>query len=98
MTLDKVWKIAMYTPIAKGSAMSQSTIDTFISFANSLEHGYLKAWKARSMLDTFNQIKSLQNDPDRVLKWVKNCLEMEGFSHSDCEKVANWLMNTRYIV
>lgn len=73
--------------------MTQSDVDAFMLFANSLDRGYLKAWKARGMLHTFDQIQSMKHDPDRVLKWVKNCLEMEGFQSTDCEKVANWLMN-----
>ncbi len=75
--------------------VKQSEVDRFMSFANALRHGYVKEWKARGMLYTFHEMKS--DDRDRVYRWVKNCLEMEGFHLSDCEKITDWLMeNMKY--
>lgn len=68
----------------------QSIAHKFMSFANSLRHGYVKPWKAYGMIQTFGQMKT--DDRDRVLSWVKNCLNMEGFHDSDCEVITDWIM------
>ena len=54
--------------------------DEFLNLANSQSSGYLKEWKARSMLRTLHEIPSIKENPERLRKWVANCLEMEGFS------------------
>lgn len=64
-------------------------------FANSLGHGYLKSWKANGMVRDFVQIIRLGDDKERSLKWVKNCLEMEGFWSSDCDKINNWMWDNK---
>lgn len=67
------------------------TADKLQDYANSLGHGHLKMWKAIGMMYDFPLIVSYGDDKERSLKWVKNCLEMEGFWSSDCEKVNDWL-------
>lgn len=65
--------------------------DKFMEYANSLPSGYIKAWKAYGMIRTFREIVNLGDDKTRTLKWVKNCLEMEGFWPSHCELINEWL-------
>lgn len=60
-------------------------------FTNACGHGYLKSWKAAGMAIDFPLILEQGGDKDRTLRWVKNCLMMEGFYDSDCEKVNDWL-------
>lgn len=46
--------------------------------ANAQGRGYLKTWKACSMVATLRSM-DIASDRDRLRKYVANCLEMEGF-------------------
>ena len=64
-------------------------------YANSMSSGYLKSWKATSMVRTFQDLIYPSNDKERSLKWVKNCLEMEGFKSADCEQINEWFWDKK---
>ena len=61
------------------------------NYANSMSSGHLKAWKAAGMFMTFLTLVRGRDDKEHSLKWVKNCLEMEGFRAEDCAKINEWL-------
>lgn len=67
----------------------------FQVFANSLTSGHLKLWKANSIISTLVQMPSIIADDDRLIKYVNNCLEMEGFRTGDCKKVAEYIKENR---
>jgi hypothetical protein len=60
--------------------------DDMMLFANGLESGYVKHWKAHSMCVTVAQLTAAGADINlpRLFKYVRNCLEMEGFTQDDC--------------
>lgn len=60
-------------------------------FANTLNSGYLKDWKARSMVSTLTSIPDIFTEEGRLEKYVSNCLTMEGFSETACTWVCKWL-------
>lgn len=62
----------------------------FQDYANSLGNGYLKIGKAVGIICTLTNMKTILNDEVRFLKYVKNCLEMEGFKPTDCELIMGW--------
>ncbi len=65
-----------------------------VEYANSLESGFLKAWKAHSMILTITEPKAgILGDDERLIRYVENCLMMEGFTKDDCLRVAIWIMN-----
>lgn len=70
---------------------SFTLVESFQDYANSLESGYLKAWKASGILNTLNQIPNIINDEVRFLSYLKNSLEMEGFNSTDIELIMGWL-------
>jgi hypothetical protein len=65
--------------------------EEFMAYANSFGRGYVKPWKAVGMTTDFPRMVSWCRTKDETLKWVRNCLEMEGFKTADCEKINDWL-------
>lgn len=63
----------------------------FQVFANSLTSGYLKLWKANSIISTLIQVPAIIADDGRLYRYINNCLEMEGFRTGDCKKVAEYI-------
>lgn len=55
--------------------------------ANAQRRGYLKTWKAWSMVATLRSM-DIASDPNRLRKYVANCLEMEGFAPDGIDAVA----------
>ncbi len=60
--------------------------------ANAQDRGFLKPWKAMSMLRTLRDL-NLKSDRERLRKWVANCLEMEGFSPKGVDAVTDAIMS-----
>ncbi len=61
----------------------------FESFCNSSTSGYLKPWKSFSIWNTLeNNIPQIKADEERLLKYLRNCLEMEGFVEKDIKTIA----------
>lgn len=65
--------------------------DELQATANAMGRGYLKHWKAASMLSTLRDIPGIAGDVERLRKWVENCLEMEGFSAAGIDTVTQAL-------
>lgn len=65
------------------------TADDLQAFANSRQRGYLKSWKAQSMLMTLRDMPMRTRGDLR--KWVANCLEMEGFDAPGIDAVTDAL-------
>lgn len=61
-------------------------------FANSLDSGHLKAWKAFGIVMTLNDIPAITSDNVRLLKYLTNSLEMEGFRGVEIEKIQRWVI------
>lgn len=57
------------------------------NIANAQGRGYLKSWKAASMVMTMNGVNDLVSDRESLRKFVANCLEMEGFSATGIDAV-----------
>jgi hypothetical protein len=63
--------------------------DRFESFCNSFTSGYLKPWKSFSIWNTLeNQMPQIKDDEERLLKYLRNCLAMEGFLEDDIRAIA----------
>jgi hypothetical protein len=52
---------------------------------NSLESGHLNTWKAHAM---WRVLTDIPMHPERLEKYVINCLYTEGFSLEDCKSIA----------
>ena len=70
--------------------VAHSLVDSFREFANSFRSGFCKEWKANSML------VQIFEEPDQfkgreLERFVRNCLEMEGFRTDDCLTIAAWI-------
>ena len=64
----------------------------FEHFCNHCPSGYVKPWKCWSMWNTLeNQIPEIKKDKDRLLKYLTNCLEMEGFKPADIKIIARYV-------
>ena len=63
-------------------------------FANAQGRGYLKHWKAVSMIMTLRQLPDIARDRARLRKWAANCLEMEGFTAQGVDAVTDKLAAT----
>jgi hypothetical protein len=67
-------------------------ITDFQNYANSLRSGYLKGWKATGIIVTLSDKRlPIINDEVRLLAYLKNSLEMEGFNSTDIELIMGWL-------
>lgn len=68
-------------------------INQFQDYANSLDSGYLKTWKAASMIMSLSDPRlPIISDNVRLLSYLTNCLEMEGFRNTDIEKIQRWVI------
>ena len=68
-------------------------IYAFQDYANSLNSGYLKTWKASSMIMSLRDKRlPIISDNVRLLAYLTNCLEMEGFRNADVEKIQRWVI------
>lgn len=69
------------------------TSEDLCYFANSsFDNGYLKPWKSMSMLLTIQSMTHILEDKARLTKYVKNCLNMEGFNDSACNAIAEFII------
>ena len=69
------------------------TSEDLCYFANSsFDNGYLKPWKSMSMLRTIQSMTNILEDKTRLTKYVKNCLNMEGFTDSACDTIAEFII------
>lgn len=66
-------------------------VQDFQDYANSFDFGYLKTWKATSILLTLKQIPEIVADDNRLLKYLTNCLTMEGFQKDDIAQIQRWM-------
>ena len=65
----------------------------FQKYANSLRSGYLKTWKASSMIMSLTDPRlPITSDNIRLLSYLTNCLEMEGFDDFAIEKIQRWVI------
>ena len=71
--------------------MTAELVQDFQNYANSFGFGYLKSWKANSILWTLKRQPSIMEDEVRFLAYLKNCLEMEAFRGADIELIMGWL-------
>lgn len=69
-----------------------ATTKDFQNFCNSFDSGYLKEHKAYGILDQINDLPVILQDRPRLLKYLSNCLEMEGFRSDDIPAIADWLI------
>jgi hypothetical protein len=67
-------------------AAVHAVADDMMKFANDQHRGYVKHWKAHSMCVTVVQLIAAGADMNlpRLFKYVRNCLEMEGFNEDGC--------------
>lgn len=72
--------------------VTASLVDQFQEYANSFKRGYLKTWKAISILSTLSQIPAITLDSKRMYLYLANCLEMEGFGGFEIEQIQKWLI------
>ena len=63
------------------------------NFANSLGNGYVKPWKANEMIIRCTKIPEIIEDRERLVKYVENCLLMEGFTTEGCDTIAEFIFD-----
>jgi hypothetical protein len=63
----------------------------FQEYANSFSFGFLKAWKANSIILMLKQAPDIFDDEVRFLDYLKSSLGMEGFMERDIELIMGWL-------
>lgn len=73
------------------------TIETlakdFQDYSNSLNSGYLKLWKAYSILKLLTDPRvDIIYDSGELLEYLTRCLAMEGFFERDIEKIQRWVI------
>jgi hypothetical protein len=71
--------------------MNGQLVQDFQNYSNSFGQGYLKSWKANSILWQLSKDSGIFDDEVRFLAYLKNCLEMEGFRGADIELIMGWL-------
>ncbi|QIG65958.1 hypothetical protein phiOC_p316 [Ochrobactrum phage vB_OspM_OC] len=65
-------------------------VNEFQEFCNSTQGcGYIKSWKAHYMINTCCDFPDILLNKERSLKYIRDCLEMEGFRHESFEPI--WL-------
>ena len=65
---------------------------TFQGYVNTCSTGYLKDWKAQSMMAELRINPAIMESRERLYDWVSSCLEMEGFRPDHCEKITTYIM------
>jgi hypothetical protein len=61
----------------------------FERFCNSFQSGYVKPWKSFSIFYTLeNDMPAIKEDNVRLVKYLENCLLMEGFLKKDIATIA----------
>lgn len=65
-------------------------VDDFLKFVNSFNRGFCKHWKAVGILVMVAEMPEEMRG-ERLLEYVKSCLEMEGFSDMGCRLAAEWI-------
>lgn len=78
--------------------MDHLTGEEFQDYANSLGSGFLKKWKADSILGTLGLMPVICNDEVRFLNYLKNCLQMEGFYDVHIELIMGWLYERKDVI
>lgn len=78
--------------------MDAQLIKDFETYANSFGFGFLKQWKAVSILYTLKRMPMIFDDQVRFLDYLKNCLQMEGFRNGDIELIMGWLYERKEVV
>jgi hypothetical protein len=63
----------------------------FQQYANSFQQGFLKPWKANSILGELIGRPMIFSNEEYFLSLLKNSLEMEGFRVVDIELMMGWL-------
>lgn len=61
----------------------------FQAFANERGAGYLKTWKAISMVLNLQSMPWIWEDRDRLHNYVRRCLIMEGFTPLGVEQIVD---------
>ncbi len=79
--------------IVPGGIVGILQVNNLMNFTNVLPSGFLKSWKARGMLETLRDEPSIKASDESLIAYVKDCLEMEGFTELSCKKVAEYLKN-----
>lgn len=67
----------------------------FKDYSNSLTAGFLKMWKADGIVSTLRAQRDIMEDEVRLLAYLKNCLQMEGFRDMDIELIMGWLYDRK---
>ena len=63
-----------------------------MNYTNGLDSGFLKQWKATSMVRTLQDIPAILTDEARLSAYLQNCMVMEGFTAHDIQRVKDWIM------
>jgi hypothetical protein len=71
--------------------MDGQLVQDFKNYSNSFGIGFLKEWKANSILWALKRMPQIMDDEVRFLSYLKNCLEMEAFRAIDIELIMGWL-------
>lgn len=71
--------------------MNAQLVKDLENYANSFNHGFLKSWKANSILWQLKDRPDIFDDEVRFLDWLKSSLGMEGFRDVDIELIMGWL-------
>lgn len=61
------------------------------TYANSLPGGYLKDWKANTIVNTLANIPDIITDKERLIKYLWNSLAMEGFTDQEIDLIVVWI-------
>ena len=69
--------------------------DQLFTFANSQGRGYLKPWKAHSIVMTLATTPAIKECRERLRKYLAGCLEMEGFADAGIDAITDAIFNSR---
>lgn len=75
--------------------MNGQLVQDFANYANSYNHGFLKTYKANSILWELSSQGDIFDDEVRFLDYLKSCLQMEGFRDVDIELIMGWLYDRK---
>ena len=75
--------------------MSKQLAPALETYANGLGRGYLKFYKAVSIIDTLRQMPQIVDNDKRLFMYLDSCLKMEGFTIEGVGRIMRWVQGQK---
>jgi len=70
--------------------------EEFQAFCNEQTCGFVKTWKAKSIVGMLEYMPGIFADKERLFNYVDRCLTMEGFTKEGVTNITNYVFTMNY--